>query len=460
MAPAVERVSLDLLLEVTDHLQEFDYVSGERWPFLLPESKQDVLNARAVCKGFRDALWPAYSNVLAERGFFLIQPDLDILRQIAIHPVLRGLTKTITFGGQCFSKEGLDLFNHVIEKHPTCPLRSLGHFDDAWQLGLAHLVQSDVSKVLKARERYRGQLEAQEASWVSGNTVTCLKSILAALPRLQTIRIRPRPLKAPMKVAGHVAGSHCHASSTALYPTRFREWRDLRRVSEALSSIEGLVDFRLSYFSNVGLPLLRLSVFRHLHTAKLTLTEYELARDEEYHEDLDSGLQVCLNNAPGLTALDIAIKYSNSINYRSKILATMAATTKPTCYKLQHLCLERASISEENLSSLVTSQASNLRSLILVLPWIRPGSWESFLGTLIREGIYLDYLEIFKPSQGAVSYYENMDWIELDLLMRVAKEGRLIRFEGELDNVTGEWLGGTESWAETWENSYPREGRR
>jgi hypothetical protein len=33
-APAVERVSLNLLLEVIDH-QYFDTIAGERWPFLL-----------------------------------------------------------------------------------------------------------------------------------------------------------------------------------------------------------------------------------------------------------------------------------------------------------------------------------------------------------------------------------------------------------------------------------------
>jgi hypothetical protein len=455
----IGQLSLDILLAVTDHLQEFDSDSGERWSSLLPEYKYTILNARAVCRGFRDAFWPAYSKVLAQRRFFLIEQDLDILHEMAIHPVLRQLTTTITFGGQCFSRTGLNLFDHIIDSHPTGSLGSSGHSDDAWQLGLAHLVDSDIEQVFKARDLYQQQLESQEVSWASGRSVLRLKEVFGAMPRLQTVRLDPRPFKTTLKVAGPFSGN----LSKAIHSKQFREWRDLRRVSEALSSIEDLVDFRLSYFSNVSVPLLQPSVFRHLRVAKLTLTERELTDDEQYVDNGSSALHACLDNAPELTTLDLEIKYMSESNLRSKILATMAAAStspRPPPYKLQHLVLEQPVISEENLATLIRSHKSTLHSVILVLPWIRPGSWNSLLKTMIREGMYLDYLEIWKPSQGGVSYYENMNWIDLGLLMRVSREGKLIKFEGEMDDENGEWLNGSEDWAETWENSQTRRGRR
>lgn len=477
MPPAIARLSLDLWLEITDHLQEFDTGSGERWPTLLPRSKHDILKARSVCRGFRDALWLAYSNVLAERGFYLIESDLNILHKVARHPILQRLTKTITFGGECFSKEGLDLFDHIIDAHPTSLLGTSGHTDDAWMLGLAHMVDSNLSQVEKARVCYKEQLEAQKVMWESGHTLMSLKLCLEALPRLQSVRLRPRqPRKSPYKASGPTAASRCDALSNSLLPTSQREWKDLRRVVESLPSFENIIDFRLSSLSNIGLPRLSPSIFRQLRTAKFTIDEKELCRDGQYlveppgfprspgrHSFSGSsdfpGLQECLETAPRLTTLDITFKYPNQVNYRSKILADMAATPSPP-YKLQHLVLERAIISEEDLTSLLKPHLPTLRSLILIFPWIRPGNWSSFLETLREDCVCLEYLELYKPSQCGTSYYENMDWIDTKLLKTVAKEWKLVQFSGAFDDITGKWLEGSETWAETWDNPYPREGRR
>lgn len=456
MAPAIDRLCLDEMYQITDHLQEFDTTSGERWHCLTPESKKDILNARAVCRGFRDTLWPAYSNVLAERGFYLVKPDLDILQHITEHSILRNLTKIITFGGECFSKSGLDLIDQAIDTHPVTLLGG-DHTDDAWQLGLSYLADSDLTHVISARDTYSKALEEQNALWQSGKTLECLKACLTVLPRLQSVRVRPRQPKKPFKGAARqcTALAQVHRAS--------HEWQDLRRVTEALSLFEGLVDFRMSSLCNIALPRLIPSTFTRLHTARLTILERELCRDEEYHADAmvvesEPGIQECLENAQGLTTLDVAIKNSNEVAYNSKILANVAANPPP--FRLQHLVLERATITEANLLALLRPHLPTLRSLILIYPWLRPGSWESFLKRLKQEGVYLEYLEIYKPSQGAVQYYDNMEWIQDKWVWAVSKESKLVKFQGEFDEETGEWLNGCETWAETWENSYLRQGRR
>lgn len=455
MAPVLDRLSLDVLYEITDHLQEFDTTSGERWHLLTPESKQDILNARAVCKGFRDTLWLAYSNALAERSFYLVKTDLNIIHSLTEHPILRNVTKIITFGGECFSKSGLAMIDHAIDTHPVTLLGG-DHTDDSWQLGLSYLADSNLSQVMKARDTYHNALEEQNASWQSGETLKSLRSCLTVLPRLQSVRIRPRQSKKPFK------GVARQCPALAQVRQASQDWQDLRRVSEALSSFEGLVDFRSSSLCNISLPRLVPSSFRQLHTAKLTITERELCRDEEYHAeapvDSEPGIQECLENAPELKTLDVAIKHLNEVPYNSKILAGIAANPPPC--RLQHLVLERATMTEDNLIALLRPHLSTLRSLILIYPWIRPGNWESFLKRLQQEGVYLDYLELYKPSQGAIQYYDNMDWIEAKWTTAVSKESKLVKFQGELDELTGDWLNGCETWAETWENTYPRQGRR
>ncbi|KAE9975122.1 hypothetical protein BLS_002758 [Venturia inaequalis] len=421
MAPALDRLSLDILFEITDHLQEFDTTSGERWHCLTPESRTNILNARAVCRGFRDTLWLAYSNALAEKSFYLVKPDLDIIHNLTKHPVLRHLTKKITFGGECFSKSGLDLIDHVIDTHPVTLLGG-DHTDESWQLGLAYLADSNLSQVAKARDSYSKALQEQEVSWQSGKTLECLKSCLTGLPQLRSC-----PALAHVRVAS-------------------QEWQDLRRISEALGAFEGLVDFRLSSFCNISLPRLI----------------PKLCRDEQYHADApvesEPGLQECLRNAPGLKTLDVAIKCSNEVAYNSKILAQISVN--PPSFRLEHLVLERATMTVDNLMALLRPHLPTLRTLILIYPWLRPGKWESFLKALKRQGVYLDYLELYKPSQGAIQYYDNMDWIDTKWMTAVSKESKLVKFQGEFDEISGEWLGGCETWAETWDNTYPRQGRR
>ncbi|TID14550.1 hypothetical protein E6O75_ATG08696 [Venturia nashicola] len=455
MAPALDRLSLDVLFVINDHLQDFDTTSGERWQLLTPESKKDILNARTVCRGFRDTLWLAYSNALAERSFYLVKSDLDIIHSLTKHPVLQNLTKTITFGGECFSKGGLDLIDHVIDTHPVTLLGG-DHTEDSWQLGLSYLADSNLPQVIRARDSYSEALQEQEESWQSGQTLECLKSCLTALPRLQSVRIRPRQCKKPFKGVSRQCSALAHVRVAS------QEWQDLRRISEALSSFENLVDFRLSSLCNISLPRLVPSTFQLLHTARLTITEQELCRDEEYHADapVDSepGLEACLQTAPELKALDVAIKNSNELAYNSRILARIAANPPP--YRLEHLVLERATMTEDSLLALLRPHLHTLRSLILIYPWIRPGNWESLLKRLKKQGARLDYLELYKPSQGAVQYYDNMDWIETKWLTAVSKESKLVKFQGEFNDLTGEWLNGCETWAETWENTYPRQGRR
>ncbi|RDI79028.1 hypothetical protein Vi05172_g10921 [Venturia inaequalis] len=455
MAPALDRLSLDILFEITDHLQEFDTTSGERWHCLTPESRTNILNARAVCRGFRDTLWLAYSNALAEKSFYLVKPDLDIIHNLTKHPVLRHLTKKITFGGECFSKSGLDLIDHVIDTHPVTLLGG-DHTDESWQLGLAYLADSNLSQVAKARDSYSKALQEQEVSWQSGKTLECLKSCLTGLPQLRSVRVRPRRCKKPFK------GVSTQCPALAHVRVASQEWQDLRRISEALGAFEGLVDFRLSSFCNISLPRLIPSTFRQLHTARLTITERELCRDEQYHADApvesEPGLQECLRNAPGLKTLDVAIKCSNEVAYNSKILAQISVN--PPSFRLEHLVLERATMTVDNLMALLRPHLPTLRTLILIYPWLRPGKWESFLKALKRQGVYLDYLELYKPSQGAIQYYDNMDWIDTKWMTAVSKESKLVKFQGEFDEISGEWLGGCETWAETWDNTYPRQGRR
>ncbi|QDS74755.1 hypothetical protein FKW77_001307 [Venturia effusa] len=456
MASALNCLSLDVLYEITDHLLEFDTNSGERWHHLTSESKRDILSARSVCRGFRDTLWLAYSQTLAERSFYLVKSDLDIIFKLTEHPILRNLTRIITFGGECFSKSGLDLIDHVINTHPGSLLGG-DHTDDAWQLGLSYLTDSNLNHVIKARDLYEQELEEQNALWQSGQTLRYLKSCLDALPRLSNVRIQPRQLKKPLKGAARQCTALAQIRQTS------QEWQDLRRVSEAFASFQGVTDFRLSALCNIALPCLQPSTFKQLHTARLTIKEEELCRDEEYHAEApnsseEPGIHECLDNAPELKTLDLAIKTSNEVAYNSKILANISAHPPP--YRLQHLVLERATITEANLVKLLEPHLPTLKSLILIYPWIRPGSWESFLKRLAQKGVYLAYFEIYKPSQGAVCYYDNMDWIEEKWLTALAKESKLIKFEGELDDMTGEWLNGCETWAETWDNTYPRQGRR
>lgn len=455
MAPALDRLSLDVLFEITDHLQDFDTTTGERWHLLTPESKQDILNARTVCRGFRDTLWLAFSNALAERSFYLVQPDLDIIHNLSKHSILRHLTKIITFGGECYSKSGLDLIDHVIDTHPVTLLGGV-HSDESWQLGLSYLADSNLSQVIEARDSYSTALEEQDVSWQSGKTLECLRSSLTSLPRLQSVRILPRPCMKPFKGVP----KHCPALAHARLASQ--EWQDLRRVSEALSSFGNIVDFRISSLCNVSLPRLIPNTFRQLHIVRLTITEKELCRDEQYHADASAdskpGLEECLETAPDLKTLDLAIKNLDEVVYNSKILARIAANPPPC--RLQHLTLERAAMSEDNLLALLRPHLPTLRSLILIYPWLRPGNWKNLFKRLKQEGARLDYLELYKPSQGAVQYYDNMDWIETKWMTAVSREAKLVKFQGEFDDLTGEWLNGCETWAETWENTYPRQGRR
>jgi hypothetical protein len=197
-------------------------------------------------------------------------------------------------------------------------------------------------------------------------------------------------------------------------------------------------------------------MFRHLKVAKLSLVEEELVADEVYrHGHHGSDLKICLQNAPHLKSLDIAIKYSNHTNFRSFILAELSREETP-CYQLEHLCLESAFMDEKDFARLITWHASTLKRLILVLPWVRPGTWRCLMPTLAKRGVHLDYLEIWKPSQGAVSYYKNLDWFDFRSLSSISRKGKVIQFEGEIDEDTGEYLNGSKDWSERWNNCFPR----
>lgn len=70
-----------------------------------------------------------------------------------------------------------------------------------------------------------------------------------------------------------------------------------------------------------------------------------------------------------------------------------------------------------------------------------------------------DYLELWKPSQGAMSYYANLNWFTLSQLS-IAKAGKIVPFKGDADEENGGMPARVRNQIEAWDNCWPRLERR
>jgi hypothetical protein len=436
----MENVPLELLINISEHLAIYQQIPGERWSALIPSSKIDVLSFRAVSKGFRDASWAVYGLVLGEKQFSLARVDLEILYQISQHCRIEPMMKSLTFGIYKFNQAGLEKINFVLQNRPRRIDSSPYH---SRQLEVTNSHVFSTTKLLRLRQIHTHAIEQQEEFWLHG-AVESLQKVLRSLSQLRSIRIQagsPKFIQSRYNL-------HHHPSYHYLNVTRIA-----RALSKAgCSAIE---DIRVSTFSYGGFPPeAMLQNLGHLRVLKVSLNENELIADEVYKENhFQHGetFAKCLRSTPNLKVLDIYLRSSNFINFRSFILAYLSRETP--CYRLEHLCLENATMNENDFAQLFKSHAATLKRLVLITPWLRPGSWANLFDTMAVCQVHLDYLELWKPSQGAVSYYQNQNWIPSAGLTKVTREGRVVYFAGEIDD-NGEFVNGSGQWGETWNTYY------
>jgi hypothetical protein len=461
----MEKIPLDVLFDCAEYLENYTLHSdtGERWSVLTLQSKKDILSFRSVSRGFRDASWTAYARVLAQKPFSMTCSDFEVLYNISQHYRLHSIIRTITFGGQKYSLAELRRLNVLLESHPKySTFAAITDEENSWQLGLTNLIDFDLSELRAYRDKYAKCLEDQEAFWNGGLEchVGMLQEALQSFSNLQSVRIHPHQNR---RTFGK-APCNFNSNLSSLLTARDDSWTDVSRSISALSkSTVPFMDLRMSVTSNFGLapgsPFFQITTLDNLRILKISLIEEELIADEVYRDHAHSGhdLTTFLEKTPNLRTLDICMKPSNRINYRSYILAHLSRASP--CYHLEHLCLESALMSQDDFARMFKAHASTLTRLVLLLPWLRPGRWSDLLDSMATEGAHLNYLELWKPSQGAVHYYDNQDWIPFRELARVSKEGRVVKFHGEVDD-DGEFLDGSGNWSESWDNYYPhRSGR-
>lgn len=81
----MEDLAVELVYHLSDHMYQFKRDTGQRWPEL---HNHDILKFRAVCRGFRNASWLQFRDILAEKVFHLNVEELQILNQITHHAIL------------------------------------------------------------------------------------------------------------------------------------------------------------------------------------------------------------------------------------------------------------------------------------------------------------------------------------------------------------------------------------
>jgi hypothetical protein len=124
--------------------------------------------------------------------------------------------------------------------------------------------------------------------------------------------------------------------------------------------------------------------------------------------------------------------------------AHISRKTPPYC--LEHLALEYNCQSEETLTALIAPHVARLKRLVMLNSWIRPnGTWQGWLRGMKDAGLYLDYLGLWKPCQADTELFRDQErWFELGSVSAVSKKGKVVPFLPQ----------------ETWDNCFPRLGRR
>jgi hypothetical protein len=198
-----------------------------------------------------------------------------------------------------------------------------------------------------------------------------------------------------------------------------------------------------SIFSNT-------SLFSNLRTLQLSVREEELAADGAYvqrsSEESAHQLTKCLMSAPHLTTLDLEMCSMGEDTFASYALAYIASQDMP--FRLQHLVLEYNVQCEDVLTSLIRPHARSLKRLLLLNSWVTEGTWDGWLASMKNMGVYVDYLEVWKPCEGAndrgISVEEAEKTFRLRDVNKVAREGHVACCMPQ----------------EQWDNCYPRFARR
>lgn len=208
-----------------------------------------------------------------------------------------------------------------------------------------------------------------------------------------------------------------------------------------MSNIRWSIDSSL--FSNT-------SLFSNLRTLQLSIREDELAADAAYvqrsSEESAHQLTTCLMSAPHLTTLDLEMCSMGEDTFASYALAHIASQDVP--FRLKHLVLEYNVQTEDVLTSLIRPHARSLKRLLLLNSWVTEGSWTGWLSSMKAAGLCVEYLEVWKPCEGAnergIPVEEAENVFGLRDVSPVAKEGHVACCMPQ----------------EQWDNCYPRFARR
>lgn len=501
----MDQIALEIVHYLADLQYELDYDSGQRWPTMLSCQKHHILVFRSVCRAFRDASWIPFRDLLAERIFYLNEEDLTVLSEIAGHRRLGPLITALTFGSQVFTQSGLRILEAGLGNHPTHLELHAG--PGAWQRNLSYGRTSlPYDELVQFKDLYETGLARQELLWNSGGASAILSDCIYRLSqhKLRSIRICPRPCHVTFEVKGKARLSFSSRSRTnyfvphgAVNHTRCNAWRNIDRTLTAIAGLNAryvcVIAYKfLNYTSNCVSPVachlqplhdegsaahaidsslrldqlqtsslsnirwsmkssifLNVALFSSLHTIQLSIREESLFAHGLYTSpDSRTAAQQfirCLVAARQLVHLDLELCSMGEETFASYVLARLAEHEVP--YQLQHLTLEYNVQSQAVLSGLILPHARTLKRLLLLNTWITSdGSWTGWLQAMRDGGLKVDYLEIWKPTQGGnVVRKENVRKIfRLQDLSAVAENGRVVTC------LPGE----------QWDNCYPRFSRR
>lgn len=244
----MDRVALEIVYHLGDLQYAFDHETGQRWPMMLSSEKSNILAFRSVCKAFRDASWIPFRDLLAERIFYLNEEDLAVLSDIARHPRLGPLIKTLTFGSQVFTSNGLRILESGLENHPMHDQWLAG--SGAWQRTLSSRYNLCYDELVQFKGLYERGLSRQELFWATGGATAVLSDCLYRLSdqSLRSIRICPRPCHVTFEVKGKTEkrlsfSSHNRTNHFiphgAVNHTRCNVWRNIDRTLTALAGLDG-----------------------------------------------------------------------------------------------------------------------------------------------------------------------------------------------------------------------------
>lgn len=242
----MERIALEIVYHLAELQYEWDEESGQRWPTLLGCQKSNILAFRSVCRAFREASWIPFRDLLAERIFYLNDEDLSVLSEIAQHSRLAPLVKTLTFGSQVFTQNGLRILENGLENHPMHEQFLTG--PGAWQRSLSSRANLPYDELVQFKGLYENGLNRQDLLWTSGDASAILSDCLYRLSsqNLTSIRVCPRPChvtfqvnnKARLSFSARNRVNHFVANG-AVNHTRCNAWRNIDRTLTALGGLDG-----------------------------------------------------------------------------------------------------------------------------------------------------------------------------------------------------------------------------